>query len=811
VKAKRSRLGVGVALLCGEGLDSLRTSTATVPRCFFETLCIGAGQGKTQKMKKILLSVLALLALAGSGMAQQWYLKAPMSVKRASAAATVCNGFIYVVGGTSPDSSETLHLNERFNPLSNTWELLAPMPTPRGELGLASVNGKIFAIGGGNTSGTLSTVEMYDPNTNSWTTKSPMPTPRSTTSVTVINNLIYCAGDWPNATGVLEIYNPATDTWTTGSPMLQGRVNTHSFCSANGLGYFIGGKNSAGEILPGGEIYNPANNTWTAMPSNLPEARWAGTCVELNGKIHYIGGSIVSNIYSPTNSNFVFNISNNQWTIGNTMNIARADFSSAVFNGKIYVFGGRNTNTESMFNSVEEYSVFSGNCPDLSGSLLQGLVGYWPFCGNANDESGNGNNGTVNGATLTTDRFGNAGKAYDFDGVDDKISCLNQFFNSGAESYSIAVWARSTSLNNPNNINDSQVLINTDPHRGFEIAYSGSNNPFTNSIDNKVVVVAGDGANWTEINLGSLKSGDDFKINQWQQILSVKENNKFYLYVNGILEDTYTVGSASPSVPSSIVFGNLGPGFGNECFWGKLDDIAIWNRALSSEEISQLYQIQACTTPLLLSLQNPPTITGTPGASMQLQAQANLDSTRFRWESDAAGLGWMAIQNNAHYNGADSARLQVSNIALANHLQRFRVLGQSGGCRDTSEVVTLQLSDTCINTITVNDTNLVSVTDTLLIDAPVFTAGNPPQFNTLKVYPVPATNMLYINTGNYASMPGYSIKITRINGQDVVFEAEANEPLLEIPLADFGANGVYFLNLYNASGALVTSRKIVLY
>ena len=43
-----------------------------------------------------------------------------------------------------------------------------------------------------------------------------------------------------------------------------------------------------------------------------------------------------------------------------------------------------------------------------------GLVGWWPFNGNANDESGNNNNGTVNGATLTTDRFGNAGKAYDF-------------------------------------------------------------------------------------------------------------------------------------------------------------------------------------------------------------------------------------------------------------------------------------------------------------------------------------------------------------------------------------------------------------
>ena len=43
-----------------------------------------------------------------------------------------------------------------------------------------------------------------------------------------------------------------------------------------------------------------------------------------------------------------------------------------------------------------------------------GLVGWWGFNGNAQDGSGNGNHGTVNGATLTTDRFGNQNGAYDF-------------------------------------------------------------------------------------------------------------------------------------------------------------------------------------------------------------------------------------------------------------------------------------------------------------------------------------------------------------------------------------------------------------
>ena len=51
-----------------------------------------------------------------------------------------------------------------------------------------------------------------------------------------------------------------------------------------------------------------------------------------------------------------------------------------------------------------------------------GLVGNWPFNGNANDASGYGNNGTVFGATLTTDRFGNTNSAYSFDGINDFIT-----------------------------------------------------------------------------------------------------------------------------------------------------------------------------------------------------------------------------------------------------------------------------------------------------------------------------------------------------------------------------------------------------
>ena len=70
----------------------------------------------------------------------------------------------------------------------------------------------------------------------------------------------------------------------------------------------------------------------------------------------------------------------------------------------------------SLFISAQAFSQVPNYVPTT------GLVGWWPFNGNANDDSGNGNNGTVNGATLTFDRFVNINTTFVFDGVDDWIT-----------------------------------------------------------------------------------------------------------------------------------------------------------------------------------------------------------------------------------------------------------------------------------------------------------------------------------------------------------------------------------------------------
>jgi len=82
----------------------------------------------------------------------------------------------------------------------------------------------------------------------------------------------------------------------------------------------------------------------------------------------------------------------------------------------------------------------NGQCQSF---LTEGLVAYYPFSGNASDATGNGHNGDVVGATLTTDRFGNAERAYLFGGTEAYITAsLNSTVFSG--DFTVSVWFNAT-------------------------------------------------------------------------------------------------------------------------------------------------------------------------------------------------------------------------------------------------------------------------------------------------------------------------------------------------------------------------------
>jgi hypothetical protein len=208
-----------------------------------------------------------------------------------------------------------------------------------------------------------------------------------------------------------------------------------------------------------------------------------------------------------------------------------------------------------------------------------GLVGYWPFNGNANDESGNGNNGTINSgnngtALYSIDRNGNidasmvlsSNPSWNSLGPYIEILGTNSLVLS---SYSITVWIK------PSTNCLTGELINKGPDdsglfsrlQGLAGAAFGS---FPNYLDYTFEV----------------------STNEWTMLTFNRNDNSISeIYINGVM--LYSLQSSNPSnTDFNIAFGAMPSGGTNGSYYpyqGDLDDIGIWNRALSAEEVLALY------------------------------------------------------------------------------------------------------------------------------------------------------------------------------------------------------------------------------
>ncbi|MDP6927346.1 MAG: hypothetical protein QGG84_09690, partial [Rhodospirillales bacterium] len=99
-------------------------------------------------------------------------------------------------------------------------------------------------------------------------------------------------------------------------------------------------------------------------------------------------------------------LSDQPLSIGNLTGVTNSGFIGLIDDVRIY---------NRALSETEVVALYELEKPKTA--LEAGLIAYYPFNGNANDESGNGNDGTVNGATLAADRNGETGKAYSFDGA----------------------------------------------------------------------------------------------------------------------------------------------------------------------------------------------------------------------------------------------------------------------------------------------------------------------------------------------------------------------------------------------------------
>ena len=425
-----------------------------------------------------------------------------------------------------------------------------------------------------------------------------------------------------------------------------------------------------------------------------------------------------------------------------------------------------------------------------------GLVGWWPFNGNANDESGNGNNGTVNGATLTTDRFGVANKAYSFDGVDDFININSQPIISNFPSgQTISFWLKIASFptdGKEHYIFDKSDNIGLPSVTFYQSMISNYNN--VNEMLYRYAATAGSSSQGTSVPFANIP------LNQWFHVCFSTDLTNTKAYINGNLFLTYVHYASIGNTINPLKLGvRNGAPSTSAPYNGNIDDFIIFNRALNTCEIQDLYNAQVNSVTGTISVSpNPASI----GANVTLSSTSN--STNVQWQNNPLNNGWQNVPSNSNYSGATTNTLTVSNVQLSNHNQPFRVLA----CGDTSNIATIQIADTCITNVTVYDTLYTTVTDTLIINT-TLSLPAPNNENTILIYPNPASDHITIDNGNFSAMVGYTIKIENNAGQQV-FQSLINQAQFYVDLSTWTGNGLYFVHLIDSQNNTVTVRKIVL-
>lgn len=247
--------------------------------------------------------------------------------------------------------------------------------------------------------------------------------------------------------------------------------------------------------------------------------------------------------------------------------------------------------------------------------LTNGLVAYYPFDGNADDKSGRGNNGTVIGATLSWDRF-NDQKAMAFNGVDQYIVVPHQdYLNFPSGDFTITFWAF---LNDPAK---TQYILGKDMGPGDTdkwIIHYGPELGGTNQFGPAFLM----GAAPSPAVLYAPSSFGRPDAYTWHFYSFRKSGTN--LTINF---DAFGIGGGT--CPLALPNGNTAPltigqsetaGFMD----GRLDEIRIYNRALSGDEIASLYRFEADPQVTLVKAVKPSFSRLIVGASYILQVSTDL-------------------------------------------------------------------------------------------------------------------------------------------------------------------------------------------
>lgn len=209
------------------------------------------------------------------------------------------------------------------------------------------------------------------------------------------------------------------------------------------------------------------------------------------------------------------------------------------------------------------------------------LRAYYPFSGNANDESTYDHNGIVNGASLSIDRFGNEESCYEFDGEDDFIQVLHTAdlnFDAHTGTYSINFWFRS---GNPVKTAFTAYAIQKDSSgsMGYPFHFDVMEN---DGLASPQFRIRGNTTTTTNALAPVWFDGD------WHMATMIVTDESFLIYMDGLISNTLT--NSLPPSGANLADITFGAGTdGIVPYWGGLDDIRMYADALTDCEVWALF------------------------------------------------------------------------------------------------------------------------------------------------------------------------------------------------------------------------------
>lgn len=197
------------------------------------------------------------------------------------------------------------------------------------------------------------------------------------------------------------------------------------------------------------------------------------------------------------------------------------------------------------------------NDPDIN----KGLISYFNFDDNLIDQQGYSHVTALNDCSFVT---GKIGKASHFNGIDQLVQFVPNTPQT-QESFTAAAWFKSEQVANPD-----AIIFVQGAGIYIKIGFQSGKLVFLNKLGNTPVTLEA-----------------PYLLNEWVHIIVTYEQSKFNLYVNGNL-----FGSINSSVPFYGFRDNLNLGHNSTSYLGSIDELYIYNRAITQAEVTQLYNLK---------------------------------------------------------------------------------------------------------------------------------------------------------------------------------------------------------------------------